>query len=103
LRPGNADVVAVLAVDEGELLIYDDETRSVHTFTRSDATGAPELGHQPYGLAWDPALVGTMARLYVGSFAESFVTPIDVPLDAPDQPVFAGGTQHKISGGTPTP
>jgi hypothetical protein len=102
-RAGKRDVVAALAVDEGELWIYDDDTGSLARFGRNAATGAPELGHQPYGLAVDAELVGTMARLYVGSFAESFVTPIDVPLDTPDQPVFAGGTQRKISGGTPTP
>ncbi len=95
------DVVVALAVDDGELWIYDDDTGSLARFGRNAATGAPELGHQPYGLAVDAELVGTVARLYVGSFAESFVTPIDVPLATPDQPVFAGGTQRKISGGTP--
>ncbi len=109
LRAGRRDVVAALAVDDGDVWIYDDETRSLAVFGRCAtvssscpvATGAPELGHSPYGLAVDPELVGTMARLYVGSFAESFITPIDVPLDAPEAAVFSGGTQRKITGGTP--
>ncbi len=95
------DVVAALAIDDGEVWIYDDEALSLAPFLRSGVTGAPELGHQPYGLAADPELVGTMARLYVSSFSESFITPIDVPLDAPDQAHFSGGAQRKITGGTP--
>jgi len=95
------DVVAALAIDDGEVWIYDDENLSIASFLRSGVTGAPELGHQPYGLAADPELVGTVARLYVSSFSESFVTPIDVPLDAPDQAHFTGGAQRKITGGTP--
>jgi len=95
------DVVAALAIDDGEVWIYDDENLSIASFLRSGVTGAPELGHQPYGLAADPELVGTVARLYVSSFSESFITPIDVPLDAPDQAHFTGGAQRKITGGTP--
>jgi len=95
------DVVAALAIDDGEVWIYDDENLSIASFLRSGVTGAPELGHQPYGLAADPELVGTVARLYVSSFSESFITPIDVPLDAPDQAHFSGGAQRKITGGTP--
>ena len=95
------DVVAALAIDDGEVWIYDDETLSLRPFLRSGVTGAPELGHQPYGLAVDPVPIGTIARLYVGAFTESFVTPIDVPLEAPDQAAFTGVAQRKITGGTP--
>ena len=103
------DVVAVLTVDEGALWIYDDESGSLQAIrqcataeTCSPVTGAPILGHEPYGLAIDPALAGSTARLWVGSFADSFITPIDVTLVDP-VPVmtFAGGFQHRISGATP--
>ena len=103
-RAGQRDVVVALAVGDGELWIYDDETLAVSVFGRpsaSGATGAPVLGHDPYGLAVDPDLVGTMGRVYVGSWRDSFVTPIDVPLDAPDRASFAGGAQRRITGGTP--
>jgi len=100
-RPGKRDVVATVAIDDGVLWIYDDETLSLAAFGRGGTTGAPTLGHQPFGLAVDPVAVGTAARLYVGSYGENYVTPIEVPLDAPDRAVFAGGTQRKITGGTP--
>jgi hypothetical protein len=95
------DVVAALSVDEGELTIYDDETHSVAVFRTNDLTGAPFLGHQPYGLAVDPEVVGTRARVWVGSYGDGFLTPIEVPLDAPDRAAYEGGTQHRISGATP--
>ena len=103
------DVIAVLTVDEGALWIYDDESGSLQAIRQcataevcTPVTGAPILGHEPYGLAIDPALAGSTARLWVGSFADSFITPIDVTLVDP-VPVmtFAGGFQHRISGATP--
>jgi hypothetical protein len=98
------DVVAALAVDAGELWIYDDETGRLARFGRNVETGAPQLGHQPYGLAVvDPELVATTARLYVGSFAESFVSPVNVPLDTPDAafvPTTTAGLPYRISGAT---
>jgi hypothetical protein len=103
------DVVAALTVNEGALWIYDDETGSLQAIrqcatveTCTPVTGAPILGHEPYGLAIDPALAGSTARVWVGSFADSFITPIDVTLVDP-VPVmnFAGGSQHRISGATP--
>lgn len=102
-RPGLRDIVAAIAVDDGIVTILDDETGVIKEFRPVEgdsATGAPVLGRQPYGLAVDPELVGTMARLYVGSYGENFVTPIDVPLDAPDATHFAGGTARRITGGT---
>ena len=95
------DVVAALTVDEGELWIYDDDTGSIARFGRLGTTGVPELGSEPYGLAVDPVTLASVARVYVGSFSGSFVTPIDVPLDAPGLAGFPGGTQRKITGGVP--
>lgn len=89
-RPGLRDAMVAVSVDEGVLTVYDDETRSVAMFRMDQATGAPVLGHQPFGLAVDPAPLGTIARVWVGSYMDSFVTPIDVPLAAPDSAVFAG-------------
>ena len=108
---GRRDVVAALSVVAGELTIYDDETHSTAVFRTDDRdsnpdplkqpTGAPLLGHQPYGLAVDPDVVGTRARVWVGSYGDGFVTPIEVPLDAPDHAAFEGGTPHRISRATP--
>jgi hypothetical protein len=49
----------------------------------------------------DPVTVGSTARLWVGSFKDSFVTPIDVTLDPVLAATFAGGRQLKIAGATP--
>lgn len=80
-RPGKRDVVA--ALDATALTIYDDETGAARTFGTDASTGAPVLGRVPWGIAVDPQPAGNVARLYAGSFQESFVTPIDVPLDSP--------------------
>jgi hypothetical protein len=92
-RAGMRDVVAALAADEGALWIYDDETGAAVAFGRDltrpegagDPTGAPLVGHSPFGLAVAPVpLPGDVARLYVGSFQENgFVTPVNVPLATP--------------------
>jgi hypothetical protein len=99
------DVVAVVSVDVGSLTVYDDETAAIDTFgidaSGPSATGAPILGHQAYGLAVDPTIVGSTARIWVGSFKDSFVTPIDVTLDPALAATFAGGRQLKLPGATP--
>jgi hypothetical protein len=100
-RPGKRDVVAAIAVDEGVLWIHDDETLELASFGRDPLTGAPVLGHSPSGLAVDPAVVASTSRLWVGSYMDDFVTPIDVPLDAPGLAAFAGGAPHRITGGMP--
>ena len=111
-QPGRGDVVVATSVDEGVLTVYDDDTRSVATFRLNQATGASILGHQPFGLAvdpgtFDPGIAGAVARVWVASFGDSFVTPIDVPLAAPDDPYFAGTCAPSCSGPTviagPTP
>jgi hypothetical protein len=115
--PDRRDIVAALTVDDAVLWIYDDRTGALTQFGRDPitgeplgepggrdpATGAPVLGHEPFGLAVDPDPIDTVARVYVGSYRESFVTPIDVPLDAPEDAHFTGlaGAARRISGGTP--
>jgi hypothetical protein len=82
-RAGQRDLVAALATDSGVLWLYDDETGELVALGRDELTGHPQVGRVPFGLAVDPVAVAGVARLYVGSFQESFVTRIDVPLDDP--------------------
>jgi len=98
-RAGKRDVVVALAQDDGVLWVYDDETGERVAVSRSPVTGAPLVGRTPGGLAVDPLrLAGNVVRVYVGSFQESFVTPIDVPLDAPETAaiVTSGGEIRRI-------
>jgi hypothetical protein len=96
--PGRGDLVAVLAVDEASLVIYDDDSGSVTRFGRRDEDGPRfELGHSPFGLAVDPEAPASVARVYVGAFRESFITPIEVPLDDPE----SATTAARITGATP--
>jgi hypothetical protein len=93
-RPGRRDVVAAIASDSGDLVVYDDETGERARIARDPSTGAPLLGHVPWSLAVQPLPEGASeiceaaapgapcARIFVASFEESFVTAIDVPLDA---------------------
>lgn len=97
-RAGKRDVVAALAADDGVVWIYDDDTGGRVAIGRDPTTGTPIVGGLPWGLAVVPeVLPGTnVARVYVGSFQESFVTPIDVPLD--DPAAAAIGTPARIGG-----
>jgi hypothetical protein len=105
-RPGKRDVVAALAADDAVVWIYDDDTRARVAIGRDPRTGAPLVGKTPWGLAVAPAVLpGTnVARVYAGSFQESFVTPIDVPLDDPAAAGIAvdgQGAPRRIGGGVP--
>jgi len=93
-RAGKRDVVAALAAADGVLWIYDDETGGRVALGRDRLTGAPLVGHVPSGLAVDPVPLAGIARVYVGSFRENFVTPIDVPLLVPEDAclITSGGT-----------
>jgi hypothetical protein len=93
-RAGRGDLVAALATDSGMLWLYDDDTGELLSVGR-DALGHPQVGRVPFGLAADPVDVGGVARLYVGSFQESTVTRIDVPLDVPSGWTIAG----RLTGG----
>jgi hypothetical protein len=108
-RTGKRDVVAALTVDDPGLLLFDDDndatvliSRDIVSSPNHVATGHPWLGAQPFGLAVDPVSAAGVARLYVGSFTESYVTPIDVPLDDIEGTAVppAAGFQ-RIMGGTP--
>jgi hypothetical protein len=101
-REDQRDVVAALTTS-GALWIYDDDTGRHARFGVEGGSGAPVLGHEPFALAVDPfPMVGDVARVWVGSYREGFVTPIDVLLTAPDQPFFAPDrTQLRITGRAP--
>lgn len=89
-RAGQRDVVAVVVSDSGQLLVYDDETGARRWFGADLlGSGAPLVGRTPWGLAVQPLSTET-ARLFVGSFQEDVVTPIDVPLAAPATAQIAG-------------
>jgi hypothetical protein len=82
VRAGKGDLVAVTASDDGLLWIYDDDQEAlVRVFGRDPHTGIPLLGRQPFGLAVRDD--GASARVFVSSFKDEFVTPVDIPLDAP--------------------
>jgi hypothetical protein len=98
------DVVAALAADDGVVWIYDDESGAAFPIGRDPGTGAPRVGHTPYGLAVAPEVLAgkpvPTARVYVGSFEESFVTAIDVPLDNPESiAANPGAAMRRIAGG----
>lgn len=95
-RAGQRDLVAALASDSGVLWLYDDETGELVSIGRDELTGHPQIGRVPFGLAADPVAAGGVARLYVGSFQESFVTRIDVPLD---DPAAAAVLPDRLTGG----
>ncbi|HEY6098612.1 MAG TPA: hypothetical protein VIW03_04240 [Anaeromyxobacter sp.] len=100
-RTGRRDVVAALASDDAVLVLFDDDTDDRVVISRDPATGHPWLGGQPFGLAVDSVTAGTVAHVYVGSFPESFVTQIDVPLaDINLTSVPPGGAFRRIRGGT---
>jgi hypothetical protein len=100
------DVVAALAADDGAVWIYDDETGSSVAIGRDPDTGAPRVGRAPHGLAVAPEVLPgkpvPTARVYVGSFEESFVTAIDVPLDHPESiAADPGAAMRRIFPGAP--
>jgi hypothetical protein len=102
-RTGKPDLVAVLAVDDGLLWLYDDEVGAlVRVFARDPNTGVPDLGHFPSGLAVRPAPGSTDAdpkvRIYVSSYHDNWVSAVDVPVNHPADANLvkddAGNTLH---------
>jgi hypothetical protein len=95
-RAGKRDVVAALAGDDGVLWIYDDDTGGRVAIGRDPGTGAPTVGRGPFPLAVDPDPLAGVARVYVGSFREYFVTPVDVPLAAPETAHIVTASDGKL-------
>lgn len=77
---GLRDLVAITATEDGMVWIYDDETGAMRdVFGRDQVTGAPRAGREPFALAVQDLGTG-VARVYVASFIDNFVSAIDVPL-----------------------
>lgn len=100
-RAGRRDIVAALAGDDPVLLLYDDDTDARFVVGR-DGVGHAWVGSQPFGLAVDPVPAAGVAHVYVGSFLESFVTQIDVPLaEVNSTSLTPSGGLPRFRGGTP--
>lgn len=101
-RTGKRPLVAVTAVDDDQLWIYDDQVGAVVKVFGRNANGVPPLGHEPVGLAsmdvGDPSGLGATERVFVTSYKDDWVSAVDVPLDAPGEAyvvrVQKNGTQN---------
>jgi hypothetical protein len=81
--PGRLPLVAVTAVDDDLLWIYDDEIGAMVKVFGRDATGVPVLGHQPTALAAISDAASGKVRLFVTSYQDGWVSAVDIPLDDP--------------------
>ncbi len=97
------DLVAVTSPESGGLVLYDDESGAVvKEFGLDPATGRPELGRQPFGLALETLepvrcrSAGACHRLFVGSFEDHWVNVVEIDAANP-----AGATVVKRIRGTP--
>lgn len=82
-REGRPDLVAVAALEDDLLSIYDDEVGAiVKVFSRDPLTGVPPLGHLLAGLAARD-VGGGRTRIFVSSYHDHWVSAVDVPLDDP--------------------
>jgi hypothetical protein len=98
-RPGRPDLVAVTAVEDDLLWIYDDEVGAmVKVFGRA-ANGVPPLGHELSGLA-SRDMGGGVVRVFVSAFEDDWVSAVDVPLDDPASAtvVLDGGKTWRLQG-----
>ncbi len=92
-RTGMRDLVAITCTAGSALYLYDDEIGAVlRTIALDERSGAPLLGRQPFALAvespwWKSAAAPEAVRLFVASFDQSFVTPVE--LDDPAHPARA--------------
>jgi hypothetical protein len=81
-RPGMPDLVAVTALDDHLLWLYDDDAGAMVKVFGRDASGVPSLGHQPTAIA-SRDMGGGVVRLFVTSYQDHWVSAIDVPLADP--------------------
>ena len=83
-RAGKRDVVAITAVDDGEIWFYDDELGAVTGVLARGPDGVPLAGLGPFAMASEDR-GGGVVRLYVTAFHGNEVTVLDVlDLDDPD-------------------
>ena len=91
-RSGKRPLVAVTAIDDALLWIYDDETGAIVKVFGRDARGLPAMGRQPTAIAGVVDRTAGVARLFVTSYHEDWVSAVDVPLETPgDAYVVRGG------------
>lgn len=83
-RPPLGDLVVTTAVHDDLLWIWDDERGGVAKVFGRLATGVPEVGHKPTGLASRDLGDGTV-RVFVTSYEDHWVGAVDIPLASPTQ------------------
>ncbi len=83
-REGRGDLVVTTAVHDDLLWIFDDERGVMARVFGRLATGVPELGHKPTGLA-SRALDGDTVRVFVTSYEDHWVSAVDIPLADPTE------------------
>lgn len=84
-RPGKRDLIAIAAVDDSLLWLWDDEVGAMVKVFGRDASGLPVLGQRLAGIT-SMELAGATAptvRLFVTSYKDDWVSAVDVPLDDP--------------------
>lgn len=81
-RPGRRDLVVATAVNDDLVWVYDDDRGTVAKIFGRLETGVPEVGHMPSGLA-SKDLGNGVARVFVASYEDHWVSAVDVPLDDP--------------------
>jgi hypothetical protein len=82
-RPGKRPLVAITAIDDDLLWIYDDDIGAMVKVFGRDARGVPALGHLPSAIATQLVDGGATVRLFVTSYQDNWVSAVDLPLDAP--------------------
>lgn len=87
-RPPKRDLLAITCDQENALLIYDDDAGALAARIALGADGRPILGRQPFGLAVESRTTGCSsgapcARLYVGSFDQSWVSLLELDPNVP--------------------
>jgi hypothetical protein len=81
-RPVEHDLVAVTAVDDAVVWLYDDQVGAMVKVFGRDASGIPPLGHDPVAVA-SQDLGGGKVRLFVTSYSDNWVSAADVDLANP--------------------
>lgn len=97
-----APLVAVTAIDDALLWIYDDETGAMVKVFGRDARGVALLGRQPTAIA-SVDQDASLTRLFVTSYHEHWVSAVDVPLDdRPGGAYVVRGAEGQTPQNTPT-
>jgi hypothetical protein len=81
-RQGKRDLVAVTAIDDALLWLWDDDAGAMVKVIGRNPSGLPVLGHQLTAIAGQE-LGGGVVRLFVTSYGDDWVSAVDVPVDAP--------------------